>query len=389
MRRLPGFVVLSAAFSLAVLTLAAQSDEEVVSRHAQAASEAMRAGNYASAEEHYRAIAHLRPEMAEAEVNLGLSFFLQKKYEAATHAFDSALKLNPELTNARLFAGIARFNLNHPAAATPFLRRYTEAKPNDLQGQFYLGLSYLELDKYEQAERALRAASRIDPRNVDVLYHLAQSFLGQARKDPSKRQAMAREYEKAIEQIATIDPTSYRLAQIRAGVSELEGNKAQAMRELEDLLRNDPKASGIHYSLGCLYLEAREYDKARAQFQAELKLERPYPRTWLQLGHVYVALQTPGEAIPMLQHALDVDPASSGLVWVDIAHAYRSLNEAEKSIAAYQKAIQLGQRGASIYYQLAFMQKKAGHMEDARRNLAISEKLRDESDQRTGSTPQQ
>jgi tetratricopeptide (TPR) repeat protein len=199
---------------------------------------------------------------------------------------------------------------------------------------------------------------------------------------------MAGAYEKTIEQIAAIDPTSYRLAQIRAGVSELEGNKTQAMSELENLLRNDPRASGIHYALGCLYLEAREYEKARAQFQAELKLERPYSRTWLQLGHVYVALQMPEEAIPMLQHALDVDPASSGLAWVDIAQAYRSLNAPEKSIAAYEKAIQLGQRGASIYYQLSFMQKKAGHVEDARRNLAISEKLRNESDQHTGSKPQ-
>lgn len=381
MRRLLVFVGLS----VARLTLAAQTDEDVVSRHAQAASEAMAAGKYAAAEEHYRAIAHLRPEMAEAEMNLGLSYFLQKKYEAATQAFDSALKLNPELVNARLFAGISRFNLNHPAAATPYLLRYTEAKANDLQGQFYLGLSYLELDKYEDAERALRAASRIDPRNVDVLYHLAQSFLGQARKDPSKREAMAREYQKTLEQIAAIDPTSYRLAQIRAGVSELEGDKAQAMRQLEELLRNDPRASGIHYSLGCLYLEAREYEKARAQFQAELGLERPYPRTWLQLGHVYVALQMPQEAIPMLHRALDVDPDGRGLVWIDLAHAYRSLNEPEKSIAAFEKAIQLGQRGASIYYQLAFMQKKAGHEEDARRNLAISEKLRNESDQRAGS----
>jgi tetratricopeptide (TPR) repeat protein len=388
MRRLGVFVAFGVAWSVAGFSLAAQNDDDVVSRHAQAASEAMAAANYTSAEEHYRAIVHLRPDMPEAEMNLGLSLFLQKKYEPATHAFDAALKLNPGLVNARLFAGISRFNLNHPAAAAPYLLRYTEAKPSDLQGQFYLGLSYLELDKYQDAERALKAASRIDPRNVDILYHLAQSFLAQAKADPSRREAMAREYERTLEQIAAIDPTSYRLLQIRAGVSELEGNKAEAVRELEGLLKNDPRASGIHYSLGCLYLEAREYQKARAQFQAELGLERPYPRTWLQLGHVYVALQMPREAIPALQRALEVDPASSGLVWLDMAHAYRSLNEPEKSIAAFEKAIQLGQRGASIYYQLASMQKKAGHEEDARRNLAISEKLRNESDQPAASNPQ-
>jgi len=370
------------------LSLRAQGDEDMVSRHAQAASAAMQTGNFASAEEHYRAIAHVQPRMAEAQANLGLSCFLQKKYEAAIQAFDSALKLNPELLNARLFAGISRFDLNRPASAVPLLLRYTEAKPDDLQGQYYLGLAYLELEKYSDAQRTLKAASKIDARNVDVLYHLAQSYLGEARKDASRRNAMARGYEEALEHIAAIDPNSYRLAQIRAGLSELEGNKAEAIRQLEELLKNDPKTSGIHYALGCLYTEARQYDKAIGQFQAEMDLERPFPRTYLQLGHVYVALEKPEEALPMFHRALEVDPSSAGLVWVDIARAYRSLNEAGKSIDAYKKAIQLGQRGASIYYQLALMQKKAGRGEDARRNLEISRKLRSEDDQREASKQQ-
>ena len=375
-------------FSVFRFTLAAQSVDDAVTRHAEAAAKAMAAGSYASAEEHYRAIAHLRPEMAEVQVNLGLSCFLQKKYEAAIQAFDSGLKLNPELVNARLFAGISRFDLNRPASAIPFLLRYTEAKPDDLQGQYYLGLAYLELERFGDAQRALKAASKIDSRNVDVLYHLAQSYLGEARKDASRRDAMARGYEGTLEQIAAIDPNSYRLAQIRAGLSELEGNKAEAIRQLEDLLKNDPKTSGIHYALGCLYTEGRQYDKALGQFQAEMNLERPFPRTYLQLGHVYVALEKPKDALPMFHRALEVDPSGAGLVWVDIARAYRSLNEPGKSIEAYEKAIQLGQRGASIYYQLALMQKKAGRGEDAGRNLEISRKLRSEDAQSEASKSQ-
>jgi tetratricopeptide (TPR) repeat protein len=371
-------------FSVAFSVLA-QGDESLISRHADAASAAMKTGSYALAEEHYRAIVRLRPKMAEAEANLGLSCFLQKKYEEALRAFGSALKLNPDLVNAQLFAGISQFDLNQPAAATPYLVRYTAAKPNDVQGQYYLGLSYLALEKYADAGRVLSIARNIDPGNVDVLYHLAQSFLGQARKDASKRSSMARAYQDAVEQIAAVEPASFRLAQLRAGAAELEGNKAEAIRQVEELLKNDPKASGIHYALGCLYTEARQYDKALSQFQAEMELNAPYPRTYLQLGHVYVALEKPREALPILHHALDVDPGSRGMVWVDIAHAYRMLNEPEKSIAAFEKAIELGQRGASIYYQLGFMLRKAGHPEQAREALAMSQKLRSEEDQHAGS----
>jgi tetratricopeptide (TPR) repeat protein len=219
---------------------------------------------------------------------------------------------------------------------------------------------------------------------VDVLYHLAQSFLGQAKNDASRREPMARAYRQAVEQIAAVEPASFRLAQLRAGAAELEGDKAEAIRQLEDLLKNDPKASGIHYALGCLYMETRQYEKALAQFQAEIKLNAPYPRTCLQLGHVYVALEKPREALPVLRRALQIDPSSSGLVWVDVAHAYRSLNEPEKSIAAFENAIKMGQKSASIYYQLGVMQNKAGHREQAREALALSQKLRSEEDQTTG-----
>jgi tetratricopeptide (TPR) repeat protein len=374
-------------FSVA-LSLLAQGDEDLISRHADAASAAMKTGGYALAEEHYRAIVRLRPKMAEAEVNLGLSCFLQKKYEEALGAFGSALKLNPELVNAQLFAGISQFNLHRPAAAAPYLVRYTKAKPSDVQGQYFLGLSYLALEKYADAERVLRIARDIDPGNVDVLYHLAQSFLGQARKDASRRNAMALAYQDAVEQIAVVEPASFRLAQLRAGAAELEGDKAEAIRQLEDVLKDDPKTSGIHYALGCLYTEARQYDKALPQFQAEMELNAPYPRTYLQLGHVYVALEKPREALPILHRALAMDPGSSGLVWVDIAHAYRMLNEPEKSISAFEKAIELGQGSASIYYQLGFLLKRAGHPEEAQKALATSQKLRGEEDRRNGPNPQ-
>ncbi|HWB99066.1 MAG TPA: tetratricopeptide repeat protein [Bryobacteraceae bacterium] len=362
----------------AALRLWAQADEAAVERHAAAAAEAMRSGDYISAERHNRVIVKLRPKMAEAEVNLGLSCFLQKKYDEAIRAFEAGLKLNPEMTNARLFLGISRFYLDQLRPAATALQEYTAKRPEDFQGHYYQALTYLALEQYPKAQEALAAARRIQPRNVDVLYHLAQTYLGEAKQNPAKQEALRRSYQQTFVELEAIDPNSFRLAQLRASYHELEGKKAEAMRELEGIFQHDPKARGLHYTLGCLYTEARQYTAAREQFEAELQLDAPYLRTYLQLGHVYLALEKPEQAIPLLERALRVDPASSGLIWVDIGRAYRSMNRPEQSIEAYERAIQLGQATSAVYYQLAMAARSAGRTERAREALAQSQRLRSE-----------
>jgi tetratricopeptide (TPR) repeat protein len=370
--------------ALAVLAALLAQDEDRLAEHASAAAAAMRSGDYAAAEQHNRAIVRLRPQMAEADMNLGLSCFLQRKYPEAIRAFEQGLKLKPDMAPAELFSGISWFKLNQASAALPLLVRYTSIRPGDVEGQYYLGLTYLALEKYQDAETALLAGRKIDPRNIDVLYHLTQCYLNEARQDPSKQDALARRYHDTVEEIAAIDPDSWRLSQLRAGFYEADGKKADAIRELETILQRDPNARGLHYTLGCLYTEEREYKKALAQFQAEIRMDSPYPRTYLQLGHVYVALEMPTQALPVLNKALDADPASRGLVWLEIARAHRLDNQPGQAAAAYEKAIALGERKAAVYYQLAMVEKKAGNAERAREALRISQELR-KSEQPAGS----
>ncbi len=114
---------------LAAISLLAQDVDDQVARLAVSASEAMQAGDYAAAEKHNREIIRLRPKLAEARVNLGLSLFLQKQYESAIRAFAESLRLNPALANAWLFTGISQFNLNRPREAIGALTKFTGRTP--------------------------------------------------------------------------------------------------------------------------------------------------------------------------------------------------------------------------------------------------------------------
>lgn len=365
------------AVLLAAFLLYAQTQtEEALASHAQQAGEAVRMGNYAVAESHYRALLKLQPAMAEARTNLGLSCYLQKKYGEAAQEFAAGLKLKPAMSNAWLFLGLSQFHLNRPADAVKSLDLYVSRRPGDFQGLYYLGLSHLALEQYAAAEKALLRAQAADPKSIDALYHLAQVYLGQARRNPGSADRIWPAYQRATESIAALDPGSFRIAQLRAGFYEATGKKAEAITELETLLANDPKVRGLHYTLGCLYLEAVQYEKAADQFRMELQLDSPYPRTYLQLGHAYVAMNKPDQALPLLQQAAGVSPDDLGAAWVDIARAYRALNQFSEATRAYQKAIEFGKRDSSVYYQLAMSARRAGLADVAQRALKESERLK-------------
>lgn len=365
-----------ALWILVALLLAPAAYGDAASDHAAQASAAMKAGNYQAAEQHFQELVKLRPDMPEALVNLGLSCYLQKKYSEAAGHFKAALARKPSLANASLLLGLAQFHLNRPAEAAVQLQRYVAVRPDDLQGVYFLGLSHLALDEFEKAESALTAARKLQPGNTDVLYHLAQVYLGRARANPEAAPGLAAKYEHFVRELAAAEPDSVRLAQLKAGYFEVTGKKAEAIRELETAAAKRPRVRGLHYTLGCLYLEALRYDHAIEQFQLELRLDSPFPRTYLQLAHAYVNSDRAEQALPYLERATAAEPQDAGIIWLELARAYRSLNRLEDSLAAYQQAIAAGQRDASVYYQMSVVAKRAGKDDLAREALARSEALR-------------
>jgi len=345
----------------------------------EAAAQELKAGHYDKAEEAYRKIIAANPSMAEAYINLGVARYLQRKYDKAIEAFAAGRKLDPHLANGWLLEGMSEFNLGRSPKAMELLKAYTQMQPEDAQGHYYLGLSLLRLGRNPEASKELTAAKQIDPRNVDVLYHLAHSYLLQAEsekaRDPKADVSELRiAYEQTIGGIASIDPNSFRIRQLRATYDEANGEESKAIEELEGLLKNDPKASGLHYTLGCLYARQRRYHEALTQFESELRLDAPYPRTYLQMGHAYVALHEAPQALERLREAVQIEP-ENGAAWVEMGRAYEEMGQYQKAVETYQKGIERGEDTPSAYLMLGTAYRKLGKLELARQAIQKSQQL--------------
>ncbi|MPY86927.1 MAG: tetratricopeptide repeat protein [Luteitalea sp.] len=369
LRILKGLMVWSLILAI---VLGGQVDEAALAREAAAA---MESGEYAAAEEHYRALAALVPDTPEIYTNLGLSRFLQKKYDEAIEAFEQGLKRRPAMANAWLFLGISQFNQNRPAQAVPPLQKYASIRPDDKEGHYYLGLSLMARGRYEAAEKSLAVAKQLDPRNLDVLYHLAQSYLKRAEAKQGSVAELSEAYQSVVRQIAAIDPESYRIRQLRAGYYAVMKEPSKAIAELEAIVKDNPRVHGVQYTLGCLYMESFEYDQAMTAFEAELKLDSPYPRTYLQMGHVYLAQNKATEALPLLEKAVREEP-ENGQPWVERGRAHRMMGQHETAAAAFEEAIKLGERTAAVYYQLGVEYRQLGKRDLALEAMKTAKTLR-------------
>ncbi|MEO8131739.1 MAG: tetratricopeptide repeat protein [Bryobacteraceae bacterium] len=380
-------------FSVLIAVSAACAAEEDLASVAARAGAALQSGDYPAAERGYRRVVAMAPQMAEAYTNLGLSRYLQREYPAAIEAFERGLKLQPGMANAWLFLGISRFNLNRPAQGLTALKKFIEARPGDFQGQYYAGLCLLALNRYSEAAAQLKLALQIDPLNIDGWYHLAQSNLrmaeahvqerGSAGPDPAKFQVFERGYEDAVAKIAAIEPGSFRIRQLKAGYYEATGDDKKAIDELRAMLSSPAlKATGLNYTLGCLYLKDRDYDHAIAAFEAELQLAAPNPRTYLQLGHAWIGKDEPERALSFLTRATQEEP-ESGVPWVEKGRAQTKVGQLEDAIRSFRKAIELKEDTSSVRYLLGTAYRKAGKLDLARVEFEKSQVLSQKGNSQT------
>jgi len=105
---------------------AAQTEEEL----AQTAARAMQQHDYAAAENAYRQVLQLSPDVAEVHSNLGLACYSQKQLPCAEEALTHAQQLAPALFVPNFLSGEIRFQQGRYQAALIGLTKAVKIHPD-------------------------------------------------------------------------------------------------------------------------------------------------------------------------------------------------------------------------------------------------------------------
>ena len=117
------------------------------------AQRARAGGDLVEAEHKYQEVIRQAPQMANAYHNLGIVYFMQRKYPDAVTTLKRALKLNPSLPGAQVMLGLSYYELYDLDKSVAAFEAALKATPGDTNALLYLGKGQLQKREYRAAQR--------------------------------------------------------------------------------------------------------------------------------------------------------------------------------------------------------------------------------------------
>ncbi len=129
-------------------------------------------------------------------------------------------------------------------------------------------------------------------------------------------------------------------------------------------LRATPRSAKLHYNLGAVLEERKEYARASAEYNQAVALEPDYEPALAGLGNVDLNTGRAREASQMFQKALQLKPDDVKAI-TNYGTALESLGEIDAAKVQYQRAISLAPDNDDAYCDLGVLLFRAGDAEAA------------------------
>lgn len=277
---------------------AQQSDPDSLLKRA---IDAQQHGDYSEAITDYRKLLELRPNDAEAKVNLGAALSHVGKYDEAIEMYRSAL---PSLQNKNMVLmnlALAYYKKGDFAHASEQFAVLHDSQPNDVRNAVLLGDSDLHLGKPDAALNVLEPLENKFSSNMDFEYVLGSAMIKTGRR----RDGVTR-----LEQVGKSGPSPD--AYMLAGATLLDLNEFEtARKDLEEAIRLAPTMPGISTLVGIARDKTGDVKGAEAAFRDALKTNPDDFQANLYLGAILYKRRDVDEAKPYLDRALELKPKDS------------------------------------------------------------------------------
>jgi tetratricopeptide (TPR) repeat protein len=285
---------------------------------------------------------------------LGLAKDAQRESEAYAALSKQGSAPDDPLREARGLASTGDLS-----GAERLVRRYVETHRSSADAHYLLGYllfrqknAKASLAEYTEAAR-YRTPQAADLEAVAGDYVLLHDYPDAARW-----------FSKAVEW----DPTNFRTRYFLARALYNENRFDEAVRAFEECLKLDPKSVKAKDNQGLAYEGLGRMEEAEAAYRtaiawqshAALKDSGPH----LDLGAFLVSVGRPGEAIPVLEEAIRIDPLLIA-AHRELGKAYSHLDQFEKAQEELERTVALAPDAPAPHYLLAQVYRRRGFTDKA------------------------
>lgn len=275
--------------------------------------------------EAYRKSVALKPDVFEANLNLGILLVQHGDKAEAAKVLQGATQLKPEsrpdegMARAWQWLGLAEQDTDAKQALAAFSEA-AKLSPKDAQPHLLAAQLQQKGNNMDAAAQEFQAAASLDLKSKEALTALADIYNKQ-KKYP--------EAEAALRNLLAIDPSNSRARVQLSHVLTSEGKHEEAVEELRKGLQGnsgDPRAA---LELGAMYVQAGKYPEAEQQLRLAVQKMPKDAEAHLALGSLLMHLKKYPESQQELLIAVQLKP--------DLPEAYGNL----AVVAAENKNYQL------------------------------------------------
>lgn len=232
-------------------------------------------------------------------------------------------------------------------------------KPEDRRTAYQnLAACYLALENYDEALAALNEAERYAPDDPDILHSRGITYACAARFPEAiaafellsrrwPQQARSWKVQESIRQLrraqqGKIPPGTYRLEYLQEQIihSTALGDFEGVEQKARQMIAADPNRPEGHFALGLACLKQDRCQEALAAFLTSHTRDAKYEPTLYNIGHTYLQLDEPAQAITWLERAQRRAPKHSETLH-QLGVACERLGRREEAITWWRRALRL------------------------------------------------
>jgi protein O-GlcNAc transferase len=329
---------------------------------------ALRAGDPAGAERHYRAA--LRADAGNVEALHELSVLNARlgRYEAALALVERALVHGTGIAQLHFVRGELLRTLQQTDAAVESYRRALAIDPGHVDALNDLGDSLISVGRLAEALPVLERAVALRPDHVPALNNRANAL-----------QLLGRTGEalQGFDRALSYSPGNPYILFNRGNALLSLKRFSEAEAESRQTLARDPTSVGAHFILGKALARQGRHAEALATSDKLVALQPGNAAAWCDRGSVLAGMQRHQEAWACYDKALALDPNLAD-AWYASAMLYSSFLQHEAALKCFQRVVALQPNNAEASCSLGEALRPLGRDEEAL--IAFTDTLRIDQD---------
>lgn len=305
---------------------------------------------------------------------------------------EEGLTLDRDQPDAILLAAVAQRNAGAFEQAVSNLGRFVSLYPKSPEGYYELARTYVAMAKYQDAESILRKGLHVAPRDsamqldlvalmvrggrgADALAHARsvqksqpKSILGfileaQVHESQNRPQEAVSAYRKAL----SMQPDSGIAAKLFV-IRTRSGDAQGALSELETWVSKHPTFVQARMLAANTQLSNGQFKHAAEHYEAILKSSPGDVAAMSNLALAYERLKDP-RSLPTAERAYKLDPFHPGVANI-LGYVLTERGDPKRAIPLLMQALEATPENLEARFDLATALKKAGRVDEARKELA-------------------